>query len=167
MTSASLNSSPRWSPWAIGAAGFLFLAVAVAYAYFIVFSRSMSPDEGYLMITVQSFIEGNPLYDTVFTHYGPFYYAYEWVAHVMLSIPLTHDATRLLCILHWLTAAAVLGCAGGIVMRSVFGGIFVFVQAVIHLTALANEPGHPQELIVLLLAAGIVMATRDWPRKRV
>src|SRR2546421_12694306 len=91
-------SSFRWPRWMLGSAGVLFLAVAVTYAFYIVFSRSMSPDEGYLMITVQSFNEGNALYDTVFTHYGPLYYAYEWFVHALLTIPLTHDATRMLCI---------------------------------------------------------------------
>src|SRR3954470_24668377 len=138
-------SMPRLSRWWMAVGAILFLGVAVAYACFTVFSRPMSIDEGYLMITIQSFIDGNALYDCVFTQYGPFYYAYEWCAHTLLSIPLTHDATRLLCIFHWLAAAVVLGMAGGVLMRSALGGIFVFTQALIHLTAIASEPGHPQE----------------------
>ncbi len=142
-------------------AGLLFLGVAVAYAFYVVFSRSMSPDEGYLMITVQSFIEGNALYDTVFTHYGPLYYAYEWVVHSLFSVPLTHDATRILCVFHWLTAAVLLGVAAGRIMRSSLAGLFVFMQAVVHLAPLANEPGHPQELIAVLLGIAMLIATRD------
>ena len=61
------------------------------------------------MITIQSFLEKQPLYDVVFTQYGPAYYVYEWFLHRVLSIPLTHDATRWLCIVHWLGAAALLG----------------------------------------------------------
>jgi len=124
----------------------------------------MSPDEGYLMITLRSFLEGNPLYDSVFTHYGPFYYAYEWFLHSLLSVPLTHDATRMICIFHWLGAATLLGWAGGLLMRSFLLGVFVFLQALLHLTALANEPGHPQELIVLLLALSVVVVVRSKSR---
>ena len=137
----------------------VFFGVAAIYAGYTVFSRSLSIDEGYLMITIQSFLEGNALYDSIFTHYGPFYYAYEWILHGLLSLPLTHDATRMLCIVHWLTVAVMLGFVGGIITRSAWAGLFVFTQAVIHLTALANEPGHPQELIVMLLAIGMLVAT--------
>jgi len=59
----------------------VFFSVAAIYAGYTVFSRSLSIDEGYLMITIQSFLEGNALYDSIFTHYGPFYYAYEWILH--------------------------------------------------------------------------------------
>src|SRR6185503_16282260 len=108
----SLKGRPpsRGPLWLAGTAGLLFLVVALAYAWFTAFSRPMSPDEGYLMITVQSFLAGEPLYDSVFTQYGPFYYLYEWLVHAGLSVPLTHDTTRMLGILHWLAAAVVLGC---------------------------------------------------------
>src|SRR6266446_6728362 len=117
--------------WLLAVAAILFLGIAATYAFYIVFSRQMSPDEGYLMITVQSFIEGNPLYDSVFTHYGPFYYAYEWIIHRLLSVPLTVDATRLLCLFHWVTAATLLGFAAGKMTRSAVTGVFVFTQATI------------------------------------
>ena len=163
----TFRRSGELSSWLAGLAALLFVGVASIFAFYFVFSRSMSPDEGYLMITVQSFIEGNALYNTVFTHYGPFYYAYEWVVHALLSVPLTHDATRMLCMFHWLMAALLLGIAGGIIMRSRLGGLFVFTEAVIHLKSLANEPGHPQELIVVLLAMGVLAATQSAERKGV
>jgi hypothetical protein len=135
----------------------LFTA-AIAYAYFFIFSRSMSLDEGYLMITVQGFNSGHALYDSVFTQYGPLYYFYEWVLRAVLSVPLTHDATRFLSILHWLLAAIVLGFAAWRMTRSAFAALFVAAVSFIHLSALANEPGHPQELVVVLLALAIVLA---------
>ena len=148
--------------WLVATA--LFLSVAGVYAYLTVFSAPPTPDEGYLMITVQSFIDGHALYDEVFTQYGPFYYAYKWGVHALLSVPLTHDATRMLCMIHWLTAAVVLGAAGGVMTRSILAGLLVFTQAVVHLTALASEPGHPQELVAMLLALGMLLAARETPR---
>src|SRR5436190_5579211 len=115
-----------------GLAGFAVLAslsIAFAYAFLIVFSRSLSQDEGYLMITIQSFLEGNPLYDSVFTQYGPFYYFYEWIVRGLLAVPLTHDATRLLSLFHWVTAAALLGLTARRLTRSAVAGFFVFMQA--------------------------------------
>src|SRR5689334_6024374 len=64
---------------------FIALAVSLAYSYYFVFSRPMSLDEGYLMVTVQGFNSGHALYDTVFTQYGPLYYFYEWLLRPVLS----------------------------------------------------------------------------------
>lgn len=154
-------ASSRGSRWLIAATAVLLLAIAAAYGFYVVFSRGLSIDEGYLMITVQSFLKGEALYDSVFTQYGAFYYFYKWLVHGALSVPLTHDATRLLCVLHWLSAAAVLAFAGRIITQSIVAGMFVFMQAVKHLSPLANEPGHPQELVAILLALGALLATRD------
>lgn len=142
-------------------AALLFLLVVAATAYYIIFSLKLADDEGYLMISIRGFLEGHPLFDSVFTQYGPFYYFYEWLLRGVLAIPLTHDATRLLCIVHWLAAAAVLGWAGARLTRSYLGGLFVFMQAVVHLIPLANEPGHPQEIVALLLALAALVAARE------
>ncbi len=122
-------------------------------------SGVFSLDEGYLMITVQSFLEGQSLYDTVYTQYGPFYYLYEWIVHALLRVPLTHDATRIVTVIHWVIAAALLGFAGGRLLRSRWAGLLVFMQAMAHLGAMANEPGHPQELVAVLLALAMVVVT--------
>jgi len=101
----------------------LFLLTAVRYAFYTSFSYfAFYDDEGYMMITVQGYLGGHPLYNDVFTLYGPFYYFYEWFLHSVLSIPLTHDFTRVVCIFHWLAAASVLAVAGGLMTRSLWVG---------------------------------------------
>ena len=47
----------------------------------------------------------------MFTQYGPFYYFYQWLIRSVLMVPLTHDATRMLCIVHWLGASLLFGFA--------------------------------------------------------
>lgn len=141
-------------------AGALLLVLAITYAYYFVFSRPMSPDEGYLMITVQSFLGHNALYDSVFTQYGPFYYFYEYVLHALAGIPLTHDATRMICIAHWLGTAALFAWAAGKFTRSPMAALFVFAQTAVHLSRLADEPGHPQEVVALLLGLGMIAALK-------
>ncbi|HEY0552542.1 MAG TPA: hypothetical protein VGF13_23280 [Verrucomicrobiae bacterium] len=148
-----------------GLTALCLLVAAIVYAYFFIFSRSMSLDEGYLMITIQGFNSGHALYDSVFTQYGPLYYFYEWFLRAVLSVPLTHDATRFLSVMHWLLAAVVLGFAAWRITRSAFAALFVAAQGFIHLAAIANEPGHPQELVVLLLALGILIAARFSPSR--
>ena len=146
------KSLVQWPRWLVLATGAALLLAGTIYGCFTVFSRSMSPDEGYLMITVQSFLGGHGLYDTVFTQYGPFYYAYEWLLHGVLRVPLTHDATRLACVFHWMLAAALLGLAVRRATKSLLAGAVMFMAATVHLARIADEPGHPQELVVLLLA---------------
>ena len=157
---------PRSARWLGGIATVPFLAAAGLYMFYIIFSQKSGDDEGYLMISIRGFLEGHPLYDSVFTQYGPVYYLYEWLLRSLTRLPMTHDATRFLCMVHWLLAAAALGVAGGLICRSVLGGIFVFMQAVIHLTMIANEPGHPQEIVAALLAFSLLAATAFSPTMR-
>ena len=162
--SANVRSANRVSGglprWLVIAGGLALAVIALSFGYYTVFARMLSLDEGYLMITVRSFLEGHALYDPVFTQYGPAYYLYQWFARGLLHIPITHDATRWLCAFHWLAAAAVLGVAGWRLTNSKFCGLLAFAQSVVHLSELANEPGHPQELVVLLMALGVLVATR-------
>src|SRR5204863_5141136 len=143
---------PPW--WLLAIAGTLVLIIGVTYAFYFAFTRVPSQDEGYLMISIQGFLEGNPLYDRVFTQYGPFFYIHQWFLRGVLHIPLTHDATRFLCMFHWVAASAVLGSVAWKMTRSTAAGVFVFMQGVLHLRNVANESGHPQELVALLLALG-------------
>ena len=142
------------------AGGLVLLGVALSFAFHVVFARMLSLDEGYLMITIRGFLDGHALYDPLFTQYGPAFYLYEWVARGLLHIPVTHDATRWLCLFHWLVASALLGLAGRRLTGSALAGLFIFAQSVVHLNELANEPGHPQELVIVLLALGVLVATR-------
>ena len=143
----------------------LFLAVAGVYAFSFAFSQfPFYDDEGFLMITVRGYLDGHPLYDGIFTGYGPLYYLYKWIVHASAALPLTHDVTRILCVIHWLAAAAILAVAGGLMTRSAALAFFIFMQATVHLNGLAREPGHPQEVVILLLAFSALVAARDWKR---
>ncbi len=158
------GSPSRKAAWAL-LVGILFLPIAVIYMGGVAFSRPIGQDdEGYLMVTVQGFLQGHVLYDSIFTQYGPLYYQYQWLVHTLLNLPVTHDLTRLFCVLHWLLAAIVLGIAGGVMARSALAGLFLGLQAIIHLQPIANEPGHPQELVAVLLALAVLAAAsiKNW-----
>lgn len=158
------GSPSRKAAWAL-LVGILFLPMAAIYMGSVAFSRPIGQDdEGYLMVTVQGFLQGHVLYDSIFTQYGPLYYQYQWLAHTLLNLPVTHDLTRLFCVWHWLLAAIVLGIAGGMLARSAMAGLFLGLQAIIHLQPIANEPGHPQELVAVLLALAVLAAAsiKNW-----
>jgi hypothetical protein len=114
------------------------------------------------MIAVRGWLNGEPLYDRVSTLYGPTYYFLQWLLHTVAFLPVTHDVTGMVCVAHWLVAAVFLALAAGWMTRSVLLGFFVFVQAVLHLTNLSGEPGHPQELVAVVLALGALVAAGNW-----
>jgi hypothetical protein len=145
----------------------IFVAIAGVYAFSVTFSQFASyDDQGTMMVCIRGYLEGHPLYDSVRLMYGPSYFIYEAVLHRLTCLPVTHDVTGIICIVHWLVAAGVLALVGGLITRSALLGIFIFMQATVHLQHLAREPGHPQELVVLALAlAMLVLATgslRGW-----
>ena len=72
----------------------LFLIVIVALladpAYEQVFSHLNTPDdEGYVTLTLRSFVDGNALYDDVYSQYGPGFYAFVGGAMDLLGSPST------------------------------------------------------------------------------
>jgi hypothetical protein len=146
--------------------GFASLLTAVIYAYCTNLSTfSAYDDEGYMMLSVQGFLRGYRLYTDILSGYGPFYYFYEWFLHGLLTLPLTHDVTRILSTIHWLVAALLFALTAFRTTRSLPVALFVFMQMTFHLTALIREPGHPQEICVLLLAAAVVTANAGLQRK--
>ena len=139
--------------------GCLALANAAVFGYCTVFSKfAFYDDQGFMMVSVKGFLEGQPLYERVFSTYGPTYYFWEWLVHRAIAIPVTHDTTGLLCVFHWLLASILLGWGTRLLTRSNLCGFFAFLQAVVHLRDFANEPGHPQEVVVLLLGIAVCLA---------
>ena len=53
-------------------------------AYYRTFSGvEFYDDEGTLMLCTRRLLNGDVLYDGIATSYGPFYYLYQWCAHVL------------------------------------------------------------------------------------
>jgi hypothetical protein len=162
------NSDAKASlpPWILASATLLFLLTAGVYAFTVIFTKfSFYDDQGFIMITVQGYLSGHALYDSVFSVYGPVYYFYEWLIHTVTTLPVNHNVTGILCLVHWLSAAVILALAGVRLTRSVLFGFFVFMQAAVHLINLSGEPGHPQELVVLLLALASLVAAGGVQRR--
>lgn len=137
------------------------LAAGCALAFLTCFSTfSAYDDEGYLLLSVRTFLGGEPLYDRVFTQYGPTYYLAQAALHALAAVPLTHDATRWVTIGLWLSCAAGLGATLWAWTRSPWVGALVAAGALVRLSTFAAEPGHPQELVTLLLVAGVAVAPR-------
>ena len=116
-------------------------------------------DEGYLLVTVQQFLRGLPLYDQVYTQYGPAYYLWQQVLHTLLGIPVTHDATRVVTIVVWLTCAVLVGLIVWLLTKRQLLTALGTIAAFMHLTRMTLEPGHPQELCVLGVLGALALTT--------
>ncbi len=141
--------------------GFLTLLGGI-WAYYRVFSGfSFWDDEGSLMTSVKQYLDGSKLYDQVWSAYGPVYYFYNWLLRSSTGTSVTHDVVRISSLLPWLVTALV--CAW-IILRVTDSLVLATLAHLLTLYSLqffASEPGHPQELCILLLvglvASGILI----------
>jgi hypothetical protein len=130
--------------------------------YRLVFAQFQGyDDEGYLLVTVQQFLQGKPIYDDIYTQYGPAYYLWQQLLHTAIGIPVTHDATRILTLVMWLSCAVLLGVPVWLLTRRPLMTAIGIATAFFHLTQLTYEPGHPQELCLLVVTCAIAVAA--WP----
>ena len=131
---------------------------AVRYAWHSMFMNFQAyDDEGYLLVSVHEFLAGRPLYDEVFSQYGPAYYAYKHALWLVTGLP-THDITRWTTLVIWLVSAGLLAWAALQLTRSAIAALAAFCAMVVALSALPNEPGHPQELTVGLISLAVALA---------
>ncbi|MEM7234945.1 MAG: hypothetical protein AAF517_22390, partial [Planctomycetota bacterium] len=132
-------------------AGFALAGLSCAVALLAVLTTSVwYDDEGYVMLTVKSWIEGHALYSEVYTQYGPFYYLYRSVVHEGLALPVSHDINRVVAAVEWLMACVFVALAvrrmtGSGVWAAVAGGLSFSVLEVV-----SKEAGHPQVLCAIL-----------------
>ena len=149
----------RAAALASAAAAFYLAFLAARLGFFRIFSLwAAYDDEGYMMQSMRSYFDGHPLYDQVYTQYGPAYFLVQWVIHGIAQVPLNHTAVRLITLAFWLATAA---AAGEIVRRLTRMPVLALIAALhvfIHISPLINEPGHPQAFLGLIVALGCVIA---------
>lgn len=157
-TGRSAGEGPsRADTWVFGVGVVAGLAGTAWFGYLTIFSVfSWWDDEGFLMLSYAMFNRGHALYDQIFSLYGPFPYLYHRVAS--LSLPVSHDLTRLLTLAHWVLAAALSGWLVLRLTRSSVLSLLVVFECGVLLTELVHEPGHPQGLCLLLILAAVHLA---------
>lgn len=134
----------------------LFIAAVsagIAFAYLLLATRLQSyDDEGYVLLSLAQYFKSGHLYRDVYSQYGPFLFLAGDFLFRVLHIPLNHDGGRLVTFVSW-TAAALLGgwavyiSTTRLALGAAACGCLFVLGAV-----LANEPMHPQFIVVLLSA---------------
>jgi hypothetical protein len=134
----------------------ILAGIPAYYAIFTVFAPQ--DDEGYLLITLKSYLDVGGLYDHVFTQYGPFYYEALGSVYRVLGKPVTLDSGRDLTLVMWVVATFLCGLAIARLTRSTLLGIGGTLIVSRVLITYPGEPMHPGHLLVLLLSALIAIA---------
>lgn len=143
------------------AAVIVLLALAAFAGYQQIFSTFADyDDEGYVMVSLASYMQGLPLYDDTYTQYGPAFFQIQTAFHTLTGLPLTHDVTRLRTLIVWLLAAALCGLTVHRMTASRGAALAAGLAVFFHLERLALEPGHPQELAVLAIGAILLLGSR-------
>jgi len=108
-------------------------------------------DQGFVMMIVKSLLEHQRIYDDVPNPYGPFYLGFQQMIHGVLSVPLTDDSVRVQTLVTWIAASTIAGSMAVYVSRSALLGAAAQLASYFSLCGILSEPGHPQELLAVLL----------------
>lgn len=151
----------------IAGSALVVLAVLFLTAWLIINTTFMLyDDEGYVLIGYRNFIEGERLYDDIFSQYGPFPYIYHWLVSTVLHTPLTHMLGRTLTALHWTGSALLAGALAFRLTRHGTTGLFAALATFGLLWQINQEPSHPGSLICLVLAAAAYSIISALDRRR-
>jgi hypothetical protein len=134
----------------------LLMAVKVYFWSFIGFSDW--DDEGYVMIGLRSLLQGNTLYDHVYSQYGPFYYLVQGSLYTSLHMQVTHDAVRAIMGFFWFLSAVLCSWSVYRLTRSWILTGAGFIGAIKVLQFVTLSPGHPEQICAALLFAVLVSA---------
>lgn len=146
---------------AVNTLGHVALALPLALVgFFALFTTFRDwDDEGYFALSLRAFVDGKPLYDDVYTQYGPFYYEVVGGLGAAFGIPFTTDWARYLTLGAWTGAALLVGAVVTMLSGRLVLGLSAQMVAFATCGVLVNTPLHPTGLILLMLgvaAAGVV-----------
>jgi hypothetical protein len=134
------------------AIGLAALLVVLGFARYALATRFQPyDDEGYLLLSLDHYLQGGHLYTETFSQYGPFFSYAQAALFRLLQLPVNTDAGRLVTLLCWLLSAGL----GGYFIYRLSHDIVLAAAATLACgslaSVLANEPGHPQQVILPIL----------------
>ena len=110
-----------------------------------------------MLVSLNAFAHGEPLYTNIFSPYGPFFFEF-FGGFAALFGDFTTDASRSVVIVIWIAASLLLGLACQRLTERLLFGVAGMIVAFAVLYALFPEPMHPHGLLVLLLGGFVLVA---------
>ena len=162
LSKTRLNLTPQTS-WLVP----LCLLVATITLGYLRLSTSFAPydDEGYVIVSLKSFMSGRPLYDATYTQYGPGYFFLSSWFHQITGLNIDHDTMRFRMLFVWVLTSVSAGIAVSRLTQSRWLGLVGYAAAWFHLDRLGFEPGHPQDLCFVAIALSLLTATGNTRRR--
>src|ERR1035438_2979608 len=143
------------------AAAFCAIAVCVLCVWYASHNlRTMFryyDDEGYMLLQLKYSLGGAQLYTETYTQYGPFYFFAQEFCFRLLNLPVTHDSGRLITLGYWLLSALLMAGAFYRFRRDLLLASSVFAACTALAVVLRNEPGHPQQVVLILFGAAVFL----------
>src|SRR5580704_14729693 len=145
--STRLRFPGLWTVLAILVAlvGALFAAVRIPTQF------ASWDDEGYMLVSLAHYIHIGHLYTQTFSEYGPFYFYAQGIFFQLLRLPVTHDMGRLVTLVYWVASSLLAAVFVFRVSKSTFLACAAGLGCMLASRGLASEPGHPQQVVLLLL----------------
>jgi hypothetical protein len=141
-------------------------AVLAVAAYRYIFSTFDTPDdEGYLIVTLRSFADGNALYDSVYSQYGPGFYTVVGGAMKLLGIAFTSDGARWVNLTLWIASTLTLGLILQRLTRNLAIAATGLGLGFLVLVSDASEPLHPGATIGFVLLALVAALAFGFERR--
>lgn len=111
------------------------------------------------MLSLQHYLQEGGLYIRTYTQYGPFYFFTQRFLHGLLSLPVTHDAGRLVTLIHWIFSCSIAALTLWRVTRDFLWSGVAFLSMALLTWSLSQEPGHPQETVLWGLLLPLLCTT--------
>ncbi|HET7419902.1 MAG TPA: hypothetical protein VFL27_05940 [Candidatus Dormibacteraeota bacterium] len=142
-------------------------AVLIPVAYASMFTGFHAyDDEGYFLMTLRSYLSGEPLLNPTLPIYGPFFYEAMAGLFKLIGQQPTHDTGRIVTAAVWILASAAGGLGAYRLTRNAWLGVGTQLATFGVLAALANEPMEPFGLTSLLLTSLVATAAFRSARPR-
>ena len=134
------------------AVGFSVIIIGFLFARYVLDTNfQLYDDEGYFLIALAHYLKHGHLYTETYSQYGPFYFYFQNAVFRLLGLSITHDSGRFVTLLCLTASASFAGMFIYKLSKSLLLGSAAMLAYFRLGSYMANEPGHPQQVVLVLL----------------
>lgn len=164
-----MTIEPKRPPWRWYSTAWMLLVCSgcILLAGLFVYDRlhvlfQQYDDEGNVLTSLAHYLRGATLYVDMYSQFGPIYYYFQSALLHLLSLPVDHDAGRILTAFYWIASSLLCGLLVARSSGSLVLGSCALLAAIFSFRAIGSEPNHPQQLVLLLYVLGVCVIAYLW-----